>query len=171
MAFSEYLDRVSWDERLSVTEEADKFPHLTGGWASPSLFGPNLYETIPSGVCPPFKYLIVSASGFGTPLHTEPDGGSTWLALLSGRKRWLVFPQDADITTFPNYHEDMSAHEFFSQVMWEGVQEPGEILYVPSGCAHVVLTLDASVAISVDFINDTNLPFIAPHLRALICPQ
>lgn len=55
--------------------------------------------------------------------------------------------------------------------MWEGVQEPGEILYVPSGCAHVVLTLDASVAISVDFINDTNLPFIAPHLRALICPQ
>ena len=54
-------------------------------------------------------------------------------------------------------------------MMWEGVQEAGEILYVPSGCAHVVLTLDASVAISVDFINDVNLPFIAPHLRALIC--
>ncbi len=117
-----------------------------------------------------------------------------------------MFPQDADITTFPNYHDDISAHQFFSQVyphigtghaqtckpnqtlcalyrltashtdtrrqvMWEGVQEAGEILYVPSGCAHVVLTLDASVAISVDFINDVNLPFIAPHLRALICPH
>ncbi len=28
----------------------------------------------------------------------------------------MVFPRDADITTFPNYHEDMSALEFFSQV-------------------------------------------------------
>jgi hypothetical protein len=28
----------------------------------------------------------------------------------------VVFPQDADITTFPNYHDDMSAHQFFSQV-------------------------------------------------------
>jgi hypothetical protein len=52
--------------------------------------------------------------------------------------------------------------------MWETVQEAGEIVFVPSSCAHVVLTLEASVAVSVDLVNDANLHLVSSHLSALV---
>ena len=41
-------------------------------------------------------------------------------------------------------------------VWMEHVQEPGDIVYVPSGCVHVVLTLEPAIALSVNFVDRFN---------------
>jgi len=42
----------------------------------------------------------------------------------------------------------------------ECMQLPGEIIYVPSGCVHAVLTLKDSIALSVNFVDRHNISLV-----------
>jgi hypothetical protein len=94
--------------------------------------------------------LLTNSQRSGSPFHTDPYRTAAWNAVLSGRKRWALYPY----TTIPpgidiEYDEDgnFDSDSPFP-IQWyletypnlppekkplECILEPGEVIYVPTG--------------------------------------
>jgi hypothetical protein len=110
-------------------------------------------------------WLLVSLPGALTPLHRDNNGTIALIAQLQGRKRAVLYspddlphihnpdvgyldPLDPDPADFPTWE---------SAVQWTGDIEPGQVLFVGTRWAHHVRTIETSISVSYDFVNQTNL--------------
>ena len=50
--------------------------------------------------------------------------------------------------------------QFYGKTVWEGVQGPNEVIYLPNGLLHTVLNLEDNVAITENFLFVDALPGI-----------
>ena len=48
--------------------------------------------------------------------------------------------------------------QFYGKTVWEGVQGPNEVIYLPNGLLHTVLNLEDNVAITENFLFVDALP-------------
>ncbi|KAI8912505.1 hypothetical protein EDD86DRAFT_187953, partial [Gorgonomyces haynaldii] len=151
--------------------------HLLQDYKIPKYFDDDFFKLTGSRR-PPYRWVVWGPARSGTGIHTDPLGTSAWNALLSGHKRWALFPP----TTPPSIYAakgsgDYEAVTWFARVypkmmepfgetgktvgehygMLDLIQKPGETVFVPSGWAHVVLNLDFSVAVTQNFCSPTNL--------------
>ncbi|WIG97550.1 cupin-like domain-containing protein [Myxococcus sp. SDU36] len=111
-------------------------------------------------------WLLVSLPGALTPLHIDNNGTIALIAQLKGRKRATLYspddlrhvynpdvgymdPVQPDEADFPTWRE---------AVKWSGDLEVGQVLFVGTRWAHHVQTLDTSISVSFDFIDQSNLP-------------
>jgi|SRR5579864_317426 len=108
-----------------------------------------------------FGVILIGSAGTVTLLHADLYGTHGWLAQICGRKHWLVFPpQDAanlyqgkvdllqpDLEAFPKLRDAQP---------YEAVVSPGEVIFVPSGWYHHVVSLDPSISFGFNFVNQTN---------------
>jgi Cupin-like domain len=126
-----------------------------------------------------FGWLFFGPEGTVTPLHVDHFMTHAWLAQFAGRKRVLLFsPQDAgripgltppDVLLSDLFlqEEDRTAHTGAESSAtgeaqtYEAVINPGEMIFIPSGWAHTVTSLEPSITMSFDVVNEQN--FI-PHL-------
>eukprot|EP01050_Picozoa_sp_SAG11_P016388 SAG11_NODE_2232_length_3656_cov_3.028957_4_plen_491_part_00 len=105
--------------------------------------------------------LSVGGPNSGLPWHLH---GQTWIALLSGRKRWFVTPpeglpgreemrgqplQMAAAWAAATYPRMLEAQKAAGGVLplRECVQRPGELFYLPTGWNHLTLNLETTVAV------------------------
>ena len=94
------------------------------------------------------------------------------MALIEGQKFWRIFPKDGLPLLYPRSIEgsrdwlfdvdpvtpDLSLHPVMAAAQpWEAVLETGDLLFVPSKAPHTVINLSDTVAISANFVDDTNL--------------
>jgi hypothetical protein len=120
--------------------------------------------------------LFISGSSSISDLHVDAFGSNFWMYLFKGRKRWTFFPAELTNALGPKYYEsldpvfdiDLSDKYTYEKVKCyasEVILEEGELLFVPSGSPHRVQNLEDSVAISGNFIDESNITCVVGHLR------
>eukprot|EP00977_Amphora_coffeiformis_P029060 scaffold38441_cov214-Amphora_coffeaeformis.AAC.2 len=111
---------------------------------------------------PPFRWILIGGARSGTGLHIDPVGTHAWVTLIQGVKRWVLFPPGVDRSAIgmqspqipsaiwfrDHYH---SAIAKYPHEAIHVVQRPGQTVYVPAGWPHIVLNLEASVAITENY--------------------
>ncbi|KAG0263471.1 hypothetical protein BG011_008764 [Mortierella polycephala] len=152
------------------------------------LFDPCFVETVPKyfefdffsllkgDSRPPYRWMLIGPQRTGAPWHIDPSGTSAWNTLLSGHKRWALYPPHI----VPPGHDPTSS-KLISSVSWyldiypllppesrpiEIVQHPGQTIYIPSGWWHMVLNMDDTVAVTQNFADETNLTQVKHALLA-----
>jgi hypothetical protein len=129
--------------------------------------------------------LFVSPEGTISDLHIDAFGSNFWMALFSGSKKWTFFrPQVSSqlrprfIDSFdPVFDIDLTTASGQKVAIGLGpatvVLQPGQVLFVPAGSPHRVENLESSVAVSGNFVDDSNISEAVVHLQrnALLDPR
>jgi len=104
-----------------------------------------------------YPRIFIGPKGAITPLHLDIWGTHSWLAQLVGRKRWLLFPadqrhllyncnvqpQNPDFKRFPLFRKSRPV---------ECTIGPGDLIFVPGGWAHEVVSLDPTISITHNYM-------------------
>ena len=170
------------DSPVYVFDPLDRpwLQHLLRDYKVPELFAEDLFQHAGQARRPPYKWLVFGPARSGTGIHIDPLGTSAWNALLSGRKRWVLFPPSVPLQALqvrpPGV--DREGVSWFKHVYprtrradWpyappiDLVQVPGETVFVPAGWSHAVLNLELSVAVTHNFCSSVNFERVWRHAR------
>ncbi len=154
---------------------AETCPELLSQYSVPSYFAQerDLFGLLGEEERPDYRWLIMGGPCSGSTFHIDPNGTSAWNAVLSGSKKWILAPRSVQIPgVFPNASfgevaTTMSAVEWFvdfyahmkeqQMPVLECIQRPGDVIFVPHGWFHIVLNLESSVAVTHNYVSETNL--------------
>jgi histone arginine demethylase JMJD6 len=173
-------------EDLSLCKEGERKHALLARYAVPELFPRDLFAL--AGLegaegRPRFRWLLIGPARSGSRLHVDPVGTSAWNTLLSGHKRWVLFPptlSPAQVAAIQGLGPDgpgapQSAEAWFAAVLpaldrerlgaIELTQHPGETIFVPAGWWHTVVNLGLTVAVTQNFASEANLCGVAHEMR------
>ncbi|TGO62931.1 hypothetical protein BCON_0016g00240 [Botryotinia convoluta] len=148
----------------------------------PSCFGEDLFQVLGPNR-PDDKWLIIGPARSGSTYHKDPNATSAWNAVLRGSKYWIMFPSTPSSPPPPGVYVSSDQSEVTSPLSiaeWllgfhsearrtpgciEGVCAAGEVLHVPSGWWHLVVNLDASIAITQNFVPRAHLVGVLAFLK------
>lgn len=144
-----YYIRDNW--RL-LTE----YPELSTDYSSPPYFF-DWFARVPSFMRLPYPRIFIGPKGAVTPLHVDIWKTHAWLSQLAGRKRWILFSPEQqdllydcrvdvanpDLQRFPKYRKVRPI---------ECTIGPGDTVFVPSGWAHWVVSLDPTISLSSNYM-------------------
>ncbi|EHA8587360.1 putative F-box protein [Cocos nucifera] len=183
MKFKDYVSymKVQHDEDPLYVFD-DKFgeaaPALLEDYNVPHLFQEDFFDVLDHDQRPSFRWLIIGPERSGASWHVDPALTSAWNTLLSGQKRWALYPPGrvpAGVTVHVNEEDGDVNIESPTSLQWwldiypqladhdkplECTQLPGETIFVPSGWWHCVLNLETTIAITQNFVNTSNFEFV-----------
>merc|ERR1711972_37028 len=99
-------------------------------------------------------------------MHVDSGNTHFWLYLLSGRKQWRFYSSMDVINLYQagsHFYPDVfrPQPEFFPllkyAVLYEGVQEPGDLVFIPAGNPHGVRNLDHIHGVSMNYVDASNI--------------
>ena len=157
--------------KLRVEVDRDFWP--------PDCFGEDLF-TLLGEQRPDHRWLIVGPPRSGSTFHKDPNATSAWNAVIEGSKYWIMFPpgvlppgvyiseDQSEVTSPLSIAEWLLTFHQEARTMvgcLEGVCGAGEVLHVPSGWWHLVVNLEAAVAITQNFVPESRLSAALDFLR------
>jgi len=172
--YIKYMDTNNDDEPLYIYEDQPP-QELLQGYLIPKYWREGTIH-----LDPPYRWFLLGGPRTGTALHVDPHNTAAWNALVWGRKRWLLFPptQSSGISSrdtleslgfFPKYANESEEEGALSWIInhysklneknvefFETIQNPAEVIFVPSLWYHLVLNLESSVSVTENFVNETN---------------
>ncbi|KAL7085513.1 hypothetical protein ACP275_14G285000 [Erythranthe tilingii] len=183
MKFKDYISyiQIQHDEDpLYIFDDkfAEAAPDLLKDYSVPYLFQEDYFDVLDIDQRPPFRWLIIGPERSGASWHVDPGLTSAWNTLLSGRKRWALYPPGRvplGVTVHVNEDDGDVNIETPSSLQWwldfyplladhdkpiECTQLPGETIYVPSGWWHCVLNLETTIAVTQNFVNSKNFEYV-----------
>ncbi|KAI1277138.1 hypothetical protein F5Y07DRAFT_364191 [Xylaria sp. FL0933] len=145
----------------------------------PSCFGPDLFEVL-GAERPAHRWLIIGPARSGSTFHKDPNATSAWNAVVQGSKYWIMFPPSSQVPGVFVSEDSSEVTSPLSIAEWllefhaearqlpgciEGVCKAGEILHVPSGWWHLVVNLEAGVALTQNFVPRSHLTDVLSFLK------
>ncbi|KAA0057839.1 jmjC domain-containing protein 4 isoform X1 [Cucumis melo var. makuwa] len=134
---------------------------------------PDSYQENDEISCSDYRFVYMGAKGSWTPLHADVFRSYSWSANVCGKKQWFLLPPSQSHLVFDrhehsfacvyNIFDDISENLFpgFKKATWlECIQEPNEIIFVPSGWYHQVHNLDDTISINHNWFNSYNLCWV-----------
>jgi histone arginine demethylase JMJD6 len=184
--FLKYTRRNCDDSPLYIFDSAfdeDRYANqLLKQYRVPSYFKEDLFNLVSERRRPPYRWFLVGPQRSGTCVHIDPLSTSAWNTLITGRKRWVLFPPhiSKDIVKgkgLVRKDEDDEAIHYFTTILprikrkaeslrstppyegfccFEFTQNAGETIFVPYGWWHAVLNLEDTVAITQNYCSRRN---------------
>ena len=123
---------------------------------------------------PAFRWLVIGPQKSGASWHQDPMGTSAWNALLRGKKRWAMYPPTHEPPGHDESDDDASSLQWYFSVYpqlapqerpLEFIQEPGDVIFIPSGWWHMVLNLETTVSVTQNFVDSWNLGNVNSELE------
>jgi histone arginine demethylase JMJD6 len=104
-----------------------------------------------------YPRIFIGPRGAITPLHLDIWATHAWLAQLVGRKRWILFsPEQRELLyeyRVQPHKPDLKRFPLFAKTRpVECTIGPGDLIFVPSGWAHEVTSLDATISITHNYM-------------------
>lgn len=139
-------------------------PELLDDFSVPSV-APCIYDGLTNELrkwyVEHFGVILIGSAGTLSLLHADLYGTHGWLAQLCGRKHWLVFPPSDAGNLYQGkvdlLHPDLDAFPKLRDAqLYEATVSPGEVIFIPSGWYHQVVSLDPSISFGFNFVNQTN---------------
>ncbi|KAH7952985.1 hypothetical protein HPB49_003018 [Dermacentor silvarum] len=161
-----------------------------GPYTTPKYFSSdwlNEYWDLRTDVKDDFRFVYMGPKGSWTPLHTDVFKSYSWSANICGRKLWYLFPPresqvnkgkknklPCDVNTL--LEESVKDAAEAPNLLKEGknapylkvIQNPGEIIFVPSNWYHQVHNLDDTISINHNFLNACNVKTVMINLMAAL---
>lgn len=143
-------------------------PELVGDYLAPEYFN-SWHTRFPPGLRPCWRWLFIGGTNTGTRMHLDVMMTSAWNGVISGRKRWLLYSPDQQELVYEGrvdaFNPDLDRHPLLRDAKpLECTQEPGDILFTPSGWWHQVVNEKPCISITENFINETNYSDIMKYL-------
>ncbi|XP_021341709.1 uncharacterized protein LOC110442430 isoform X2 [Mizuhopecten yessoensis] len=117
-----------------------------------------------------YRFVYMGPKGSWTPFHADVFRSFSWSANICGRKRWIFLApgeEEKYRNKFGNLVYDINSDELndpkqypcYSQsaARIEVIQEPGEVIFVPSGWHHQVHNLEDTISINHNWMNGCNI--------------
>uniref|UniRef100_A0A023G8U6 Jumonji domain-containing protein 4 n=1 Tax=Amblyomma triste TaxID=251400 RepID=A0A023G8U6_AMBTT len=134
-----------------------------------------------------FRFVYMGPKGSWTPLHTDVFKSFSWSANICGKKLWYLFPPRKGQATRGKrnslpydidslYEQSVQDAAMIPNLPEPGhnplyltvIQNPGEIIFVPSHWYHQVHNLDDTISINHNFFNACNVRTVMMNLMAAL---
>ncbi|KAI1178829.1 hypothetical protein F4777DRAFT_536916 [Nemania sp. FL0916] len=145
----------------------------------PTCFGTDLFQVLATER-PAHRWLIVGPARSGSTFHKDPNATSAWNAVVQGSKYWIMFPPSSQVPGVYVSDDSSEVTSPLSIAEWllefheearklpncvEGVCKAGEILHVPSGWWHLVVNIEAGIALTQNFVPNSHLTDVLSFLK------
>jgi ribosomal protein L16 Arg81 hydroxylase len=97
-----------------------------------------------------FGWLLIGPAGTQTAPHYDLFSTHAWTAQLQGKKRFVFYPPDRQ-EPFDDVERVMSTQEPVETII-----ERGDLLIIPADWCHAAQSLEASMTLTYNFVNQTN---------------
>eukprot|EP00978_Attheya_sp_CCMP212_P001405 scaffold2957_cov55-Attheya_sp.AAC.4 len=184
--FMSYLRKNKDDSPLyifdSTFDDDRKAKRLLKDYRVPTYFNEDLFHLVGERRRPPYRWFLIGPERSGTTVHIDPLATSAWNTLITGKKRWVLFPPHvpkrvAKGRGLIRKNEDDEAIHYFMTILprikqqalkvgnhgdyenfacYEFTQNAGETVFIPNGWWHAVLNLTHTVGITQNFCSTRN---------------
>jgi histone arginine demethylase JMJD6 len=181
-----------FESQLEVIPVAEE---MQQDYTRPNFFQTDFFDSVAFSRRPPQRWLCIGAQGSGSFMHKDPLNTNAWNALVQGRKYWVLLspnvpaslatgaqferryngegpsswapPQGWFTHTLPQLRAAIAEANAggAGYVLYEVMHFPGETIFVPGNWWHAVWNLDDTLAITQNYVNESNFDDVWPLTR------
>ncbi|KAI9140090.1 hypothetical protein BKA69DRAFT_1029868 [Paraphysoderma sedebokerense] len=164
---------------------AARAPKLCQDWEVPEMFREDLFSVLGPNR-PDYRWIIIGPERSGSTMHKDPNSTSAWNAVIKGEKLWILYPpeitppgvfpsEDGGEVSTPVSLVDWWVNWFLQtkdivknlpkdkRPIW-CVCRSSEVVFIPNGWWHTVINLTPSIAITQNFVAESNLQNVLSFL-------